>query len=276
MTVTTEPPTTEPPTAEAAARAGTAPPAAPTGAVEPGLDRPVRLIGGRLWLGVVALLLAVGAGAGWGAAGSLPHTLSVPGVLAHGPAPVVARAARPGSVLSVLVAPGAQVVQGQPVAVLGTGAVAAPSTVTAPETGTVTDVLAAPGSVVAAGAGVVAVDPSAAPDTVRLFVGSAAEFAELRLGQKLLIQYQNGRAELRITSLDPYPASAATLDGTLPVPVPGLPSGSAPVWTVYAALDLPPGAADPAATGPVLVAASVDLGARHPYQVLFDIPGAGR
>jgi len=248
----------------------------PTTPVEPGLDRPVRLIGGRLWLGLVALLLAVGAGVAWGVAGALPHTLTLSGVLAHGPAPVVARATVPGSVLRVQVAPGSQVVQGQQLAVLSSGAQGGQVSVTAPEAGTVTDVMAAPGSTLAAGGAVAALDPAAAPDTVRLFVSSTADLAQLRPGQAVLIQLQTGTAELRISSVAAYPVRADSLDGTLPVPVPGLPGGGAPVWTVYAAFALPPGAADPAAAGPVLVDASVDLGSRHPYQVLFGSTGAGR
>ena len=170
------------------------------GAVEPGLDRPVRLIGARLWLGALALLLAVGAGTAWGVAGSLPHTLTLPGV--------------------------------------------------------------------------VVMDGTAGPTTLRLFVTSPSQSAQLTPGQLGLVPVRGGMAQLRITSVDAYPTRADALAGTGSVP--GLPTGATPVWTVHAVLVLPPGAADPDQPGPVLVDASIDLGARHPYQVLFGATGAGR
>ncbi|WP_329136438.1 acetyl-CoA carboxylase biotin carboxyl carrier protein subunit [Streptomyces sp. NBC_01476] len=246
----------------------------PAGAVEPGLDRPVRLIGGRLWLGAAALLLAVGAGTAWGIAGSLPHTLTLHGVVAHGTAPEVARASAPGSVVSVLVTPGTRVSQGQALAVLS-GGPGGSTELVAPAAGTVTAVLTAPGGTLVPGTGVVALDPADAPTTVRLFVSSAGQLARLRLGQQVVIPLQEGTARLRITGVDAYPARADTLGGTLPVPVPGVPSGATPVWTVYAEPDAPDSALD-AAAAPTAVDASVDLGARHPYQVLFGSTGAGR
>lgn len=252
--------------------------ALPTGAVEPGLDRPVRLIGGRLWLAAAALLLAVGAGTAWGVAGSLPHTLVLHGVLANGPAPVVARAAEPGSVLRVLVAPGSRVTRGQTLAVLAGGpqGPAGTTDLAAPDAGTVTAVLTGPGGTLVPGTGVVALNPAAGPATVRLFVDSPSRLGRLRLGQRVLVPLQGGAARLRITSVDPYPSRADSLAGTLPVPVPGVPTGATPVWTVYAEPDGPSTVLDAAAGTPVAVDATVDLGARHPYQVLFGSAGAGR
>ncbi|MEV6008402.1 HlyD family efflux transporter periplasmic adaptor subunit [Streptomyces sp. NPDC051976] len=256
----------------------------PAGAVEPGLDRPVRLIGRRLWLSVGALLLAVGGATAWGAAGSLPHTATLHGVLAHGGAPVVARAAAPGSVLRVLTAPGARVTKGQTLAVLATtgSGPADPLELTAPQDGTVTAVLAGPGRQVVPGTGVVALDAADEPATVRLFVTSADRMRQLRIGQPVTVDLPTGPVRLRITSADPYPAPATTLAGTLPVPVPGVPTGDTPVWTVYAAPAAGPGAdtaarqLSAAAALPAALNASVDLGARHPYQVLLNATGAGR
>ncbi|MFC1408337.1 hypothetical protein ACEZCY_03455 [Streptacidiphilus sp. N1-12] len=195
MTTTVEPERTAAPTPAPT-------PAAAPGAVEPGLDRPVRLIGARLWLGSIALLLAVAAGTAWGVLGALPHTLTLPGV--------------------------------------------------------------------------VAMDQGAGPATLRLFVTSPTQAAQLTPGQLGLVPVRGGMAQLRITSVDAYPTRADALDGTQTVP--GLPTGDTPVWTVHAVLDLPPGAADPDRTDatPVLVSASIDLGTRHPYQVLFGSTGAGR
>lgn len=193
--------TLEPDRATTPAAPGTTP---TPGAVEPGLDRPVRLIGARLWLGSLALLLAIGAGASWAAVGYLPHTLTLPGV-----------------------------------AVVGS---------------------------------------AAGPADVRLFVTSPNQLTRLRPGQQGLVPVRGGMAQLRIVSVDAYPTRADALDGTATVP--GLPTGATPVWTVHGVLILPPGAADDsgsAASGvPVLVEAAVDLGARHPYQVLFGSTGAGR
>ncbi|WP_225850370.1 hypothetical protein [Streptomyces sp. HPF1205] len=293
----------------------------PTAAVEPGLDRPVRLIGGRLSLAAVALAVAVGAGTAWGVAGSLPHTMTLHGVMAHGPAPVTVSATAPGSVLRVLVAPGTRVVAGQPVAVLadsrggpggppganplatsGTdagrgageaapgagsasagatdGAGARPATggteLTAPQAGVVTAVLTGPGGTVVPGSAVIALDPAAAPATVRLFTGDSGALRRLRTGQRVLAGLPDGRTvRLRITGADPYPTTADGLRGTLPVPVPGVPAGTAPVWTVRTAPDGPRDAAALAAVMPAAVDASVDLGARHPYQVLFGSTGGG-
>lgn len=273
MTTTVEPPEAAPEPAVAAARAA----ALPTAGVEPGLDRPVRLIGARLWLGAVALALAVGAGVAWGVAGSLPHTLSLPGVLAHGPAPDVLRATAPGSVAEVLVAPGARVTTGQPVALLSTGGGTRTTPLAATADGVVTAVLAQPGEPVTAGTGVVAEDPADAPDQVRLYTADQTRLARLRLGQQASVVLPDGtQLRLRIESVDPYPVAADTLAGTLPVPLPGLPGGTTPVWTVHAALELPPSAPDPAAAGPAAVTASVNLGARHPYQVLFGTTGGSR
>ncbi|KDN83899.1 hypothetical protein [Kitasatospora cheerisanensis] len=72
--------------------------------LEPGLDQPVRVLGARLWLAGAALLLAVGAGAGWAVWGTLPNTMTVHAVVAHGPAPVRVSAERAGSVLAFRVA----------------------------------------------------------------------------------------------------------------------------------------------------------------------------
>lgn len=263
----------------------------PTAAVEPGLDRPVRLISGKLWMAVVALLLLIGAGTGWGVAGSLPHTLTLHGVLAHGDAPVVARADAPGSVLRVLVTPGSRVTRGQTLAVLagdtdavnapagdgGTTAVSRTTALRAPTAGTVTAVLTAPGSPIVAGTGVIALDSSAAPATVRLFVSSTSQLRRLSLGQTVQLPVRDGILRLRITSVDTYPSRADTLSGTLPVPVPGVPAtGAAPVWTVHAQPEGRSAALDASAAVPTAVDAVVDLGARHPYQVLFDATGAGR
>lgn len=252
--------------------------ALPAGAVEPGLDRPVRLIGGRLWLAAAALLLAVGAGTAWGVAGSLPHTLVLHGVLARGPAPVVARASAPGSVLRVLVMPGSRVAQGQTLAVLAGGPDGSRGTteLVAPDAGTVTAVLTGPGGTLVPGTGVVALNPATGPATVRLFVDSPGRLDRLRLGQRVLVPLRGGAVRLRITSMAPYPSRADSLVGTLPVPVPGVPTGGTPVWTVYAEPDGPSTALNAAAATPVAVDASVDLGARHPYQVLFGSTGAGR
>ncbi|MEU6851486.1 HlyD family efflux transporter periplasmic adaptor subunit [Actinacidiphila alni] len=247
----------------------------PTAAVEPGLDRPVRLIGGRLWLALAALVLLIGAGTAWGVAGALPHTMTLHGVLAHGAAPVVARADAPGSVQRVLVAPGSRVTKGQTLAVLaGDGP---PTDLTAPVDGTVTAVLTAPGGPTVAGTGVIALDPSGGPATVRLFVADTGQLGRLELGQSVQLPLRNGTVTLRITSVAPYPSRADTLSGTLPVPVPGVPAdGATPVWTVYAQPVGHSAELTAAAQVPTAVDAVVDLGARHPYQVLLDATGAGR
>jgi multidrug efflux pump subunit AcrA (membrane-fusion protein) len=253
----------------------------PTAAVEPGLDRPVRLIGGRLSLAAAALVLAVGAGTAWAVAGSLPHTLVLHGVLAHGPAPVTVSASAPGSVVRVLVAPGAHVVKGQPLAVLADSRSrpADPGSrteITAPDAGIVTAVLTAAGGTVVPGSGVIALDPASAPATVRLFSADAGRLRRLQAGQQVVVGLPGGTTvRLRITGADPYPATADTLRGTLPVPVPGVPTGTVPVWTVNTVPDRPQDAAALSGAMPTAVDASVDLGARHPYQVLFGSTGAG-
>jgi biotin carboxyl carrier protein len=253
----------------------------PTAAVEPGLDRPVRLIGGRLSLAALALALAVAAGTAWGVAGSLPHTMVLHGVVAHGPAPVTVAATAPGSVVRVLVTPGTRVVAGQPVAVLADsrrapGAADGGTELTAPQAGLVTAVLTGPGGTVVPGSGVIALDPASGPGTVRLFTGDADALRRLRTGQRVLVGLPDGRTvRLRIAGADPYPTTADGLRGTLPVPVPGVPAGTAPVWTVRTAPDGPRDAAALSAMMPTAVDASVDLGARHPYQVLFGSTGGG-
>jgi hypothetical protein len=58
-----------------------------TGA-DSGLDRPVTLIGGRAWAGLLALLIVVAATLTWGILGSVPQQLTLPGLVLTGPHPV--------------------------------------------------------------------------------------------------------------------------------------------------------------------------------------------
>jgi hypothetical protein len=53
-----------------------------------GLDRPVTLIGGRAWAGLLALLIAVAAALTWGILGSVPQQLPLPRLVLTGPRPV--------------------------------------------------------------------------------------------------------------------------------------------------------------------------------------------
>jgi len=235
--------------------------------IEPGLDRPVGLIGARLWAAAAALLLAVGAGTAWATLGTLPHTLTLDAVIAHGPAPTVARADLAGSVVDVRAEPGERVTEGQVLAVLR-APTGGRTELRAPVAGTVTAVLAAPGSAVAAGGPVVALDSAAAPATVRLYAASQREAARLLPGRAVLVPLPGGGAvRAVITAVDPLPVRARSLDGTLPVPLPGLPDGDAPVWAAYAQLPAPVG--ESLHGGPVPVRVAVDLGARHPYQAVF-------
>ncbi|MEU6236477.1 biotin/lipoyl-containing protein [Kitasatospora sp. NPDC047058] len=244
-------------TAVAAARAAAV--------LEPGLDRPVRLVGARLWAAAAALALAVGAGTGWAVFGTLPSTLTLPAVLAHGSAPETVRADRAGALLGYRVTAGQPVVKGQPVALLRTPD-GAEVTVPAPADGTVSALLATPGGELAPGAGLAALDASHRPATVRLFATTLKDAGQLVPGRAVLVPVPGvGKVRAVITVVEPLPVRADSLDGTFPVPLPGLPAGAAPVWTAYA--DLPFLAAELA--GPVPVSAAVDLGARHPYQAVF-------
>ncbi|WP_431681504.1 acetyl-CoA carboxylase biotin carboxyl carrier protein subunit [Kitasatospora sp. KL5] len=237
--------------------------------LEPGLDRPVGLVGARLSAAAGALLLAVGAGTAWTVFGTLPHTLAVDAVVAHGPAPATVRADGPGTLARLLVRPGERVTAGQPLAVLHTGE-GRQVELRAASAGTVTALLARPGDELAPGAPVLALDSAGLPLTVRLFATDPGEARELRPGRTVLVPVPGaGAVRAVITAVDPLPARADSLDGTLPVPLPGLPAGAAPVWTAYA--ELPPEAQQSAAAlpGPLPVTADIDLGARHPYQAVL-------
>ncbi|MEV8092873.1 acetyl-CoA carboxylase biotin carboxyl carrier protein subunit [Kitasatospora sp. NPDC085879] len=242
--------------------------------LEPGLDQPVRLVGARLSAAAGALLLAVGAGTAWAAFGTLPHTLPVNAVVAHGAAPATTRADQPGTLARLLVSPGERVATGQAVAELR-GTDGRRSELRATRAGTVTALLAAPGAELATGAPVLTLDPIELPLTVRLFATDPAQARELRPGRTVLVPVPGaGAVRAVITAVDPLPARADSLDGTLPVPLPGLPADSAPVWTAYAEL---PAAAQRSAAGlpgPLPVTAEVDLGARHPYQAVLGKGGA--
>lgn len=270
VTVVTRPngPDTEKPgrveaTAVAAARAAAV--------LEPGLDRPVGLVGARLWAATAALLLAVGAGGGWAVFGTLPHTLALPAVLAHGVAPETVRADQPGALLAYQVSSGAPVTQGQTIALLRTQA-GEELAVRAPYAGTVTALLAAPGSTITPGTGIVALDAAQLPQTVRIFATSLQDAGHLVPGRTVLVPVPGaGTVQVTITAADALPVRADSLDGTFSVPLPGLPAGSAPVWTAYARIP----AAGGQLTGPVPLTVSVDLGARHPYQAVFG-SGTGR
>ncbi|MFI9782115.1 HlyD family efflux transporter periplasmic adaptor subunit [Kitasatospora sp. NPDC051984] len=254
----------EPQDAAATERSQAAVAAARAAAVlEPGLDQPVRLVGARLRLAGIALALAVGAGAGWAVWGSLPNAMTVHAVLAHGTAPVRVSAPHDGSVAAFLVRPGQPVTAGQALARLagpdGT------TELTAPAAGTVSALLAAPGAQLATGAPVLALDPADAPATVRLLFDNPKDAAKLTPGRPVLVPVPGGGAvQAVVDRIDPLPVRADTLDGTLPVAVPGLPTGSAPVWLAYARLpqDVP-------LAGPLAVDVRVDLGSRHPYQAVF-------
>jgi biotin carboxyl carrier protein len=272
VTVATRPdgPDTEQP--DAGRKEATAVAAARAAAVlEPGLDRPVGLVGARLWAAAAALLLAVGAGGGWAVFGTLPHTLALPAVLAHGTAPETVRAEQPGALLAYRVTGGTQVTQGQTLALLRTPA-GEELAVRAPHAGTVTALLAAPGSTVAPGAGIAALDAAQLPQTVRIFAASVQDAGRLAPGRTVLVPVPGGgTVQAVITAADALPVRADSLDGTFSVPLPGLPAGSAPVWTAYAQLAADIGRL----TGPVPLTVSVDLGARHPYQAVFG-SGAGQ
>ncbi|MEU3464249.1 HlyD family efflux transporter periplasmic adaptor subunit [Streptomyces sp. NPDC006733] len=255
-------------------RAVTIAAAAAAAQLEPGLDRPVRVIGSRLGAALVALLLALGAGGAWAAWGSLPNTLSLPGVLAHGAAPVLARADTAGTVLDLRVRPGDRVIRGQLLALLRTPAAGPAGTVElrSPADGTVARVLTAPGGTLTAGAALLALDPAGEPATLRLYTGSARDLARLRPGQSVLLPLPSGTVRARITAVDPYPARADALDAVLPLGGDALGTGADRVWTITAVPDAASAAALPATYGPVSVDASVDLGSRRPYQVVL---GAG-
>ncbi|MFJ9519553.1 hypothetical protein ACIRPK_14990 [Kitasatospora sp. NPDC101801] len=272
MTVATRPngPETEQPTV--GPRETTAVAAARAAAVlEPGLDRPVGLVGARLRAAAAALLLAVGAGAGWAVFGALPHTLALPAVLAHGPAPETVRADQAGALLSYRIGTGALVTEGQPIAVLRTPA-GEELVVRAPSAGTVTALLATPGGAVAPGTGLVTLDSARLPQTVRIFATSVQDAGQLVPGRTVLVPVPGmGTVRATVTTADTLPVRADSLDGTFTVPLPGLPTGSAPVWTAYASIP----AAVGQLRGPVPLTVSVDLGARHPYQAVFG-SGAGR
>lgn len=246
---------------------GTAPASAPRGAavLEPGLDRPVGLVGARLWAAAAALLLVVGAGTGWALFGTLPHTQALPALLAHGRAPETVRADRAGALLAYRVAPGQRVAQGQPLALLRTTdgtEVAVP----APEDGTVTSLLSAPGAELGPGAAVASLDAGRQPRTVRLFATTLKQAGLLAPGRTVLVPVPGkGVVRAAVTAVDPLPVRADSLGGSFTVPLPGLPAGDAPVWTAYALL---PEAESPSA-GPVPLTVSLDLGARHPYQAVF-------
>ncbi|MFD8478833.1 biotin/lipoyl-containing protein [Kitasatospora sp. NPDC059673] len=257
MSAVTQPRTEQGPQTAAVAAARAA------AVLEPGLDQPVRLIGARLWLAGAALVLAVGAGAGWAVWGTLPNTLTVHAVAAHGTAPVRVFAEHPGSLLAFRVRPGQQVTSGQVLAQLagpdGT------SELTAPAAGTVSALLAAPGAQLAPGTPVLALDRADAPATVRLLLTDPKDAAKLAPGRRVLVPVPGGgTADAVLDRIDPLPVRADTLDGTLPVAVPGLPTGSAPVWVAYAHLpqDLP-------LAGPLALDVRVDLGSRHPYQAVL-------
>ncbi|MFJ5923018.1 HlyD family efflux transporter periplasmic adaptor subunit [Kitasatospora sp. NPDC092948] len=231
--------------------------------LESGLDHPVRLVTARLWLAGVALVLAVGAGTGWAVWGTLPNTMTVHAVVAHGTAPVRVFAEHPGSLLAFRVRPGQPVTAGQVLAQLagpdGT------TDLTAPATGTVSALLTTPGAQLAPGAPVLALDPADAPATVRLLIDNPKDAAKLAPGLPVLVPVLGGGAVRAVVDrIDPLPVRADTLDGTLPVAVPGLPAGSAPVWVAYARLpqNVP-------VTGPLALDVQVDLGSRHPYQAVL-------
>lgn len=259
------------------AQAVTVAAAAAAAQLEPGLDRPVRVIGSRLGSALLALVLALGAGGAWAAWGSLPNTLSLPGVLAHGAAPVLARADVAGTVLDLRVRPGGRVTRGQLLALLRTTAPGQGGTteLRSPVDGTVARVLTAPGGTLTAGAALLALDPVGEPATLRLYTGSARDLARLRPGQSVLLPLPSGTVRARITAVDPYPARADSLDGVLPLGGDDLGAGADPVWTITAVPDAASAAALPAAYGPVSVDVSVDLGSRRPYQVILGT-GAGR
>ncbi|MEV4558575.1 HlyD family efflux transporter periplasmic adaptor subunit [Kitasatospora sp. NPDC049285] len=231
--------------------------------LEPGLDQPVRLVGARLWIAGAALLLAVGAGAGWAVWGRLPHALTVQAVAAHGTAPVRVAAERAGSLAEFKVGPGEPVAAGQVVAVLA--AADGPVEVTSPRAGTVSALLAAPGTPLAPGAPLLALDPADAPATVRLLAVSPQDAAKLRPGLPVLVPVPGGGVVRAVVdAVEPLPVRADALDGTLPVPLPGLPTGAAPVWVAYATLP-----AGVTLQGPIALQVRVDLGSRHPYQAVL-------
>jgi hypothetical protein len=116
----------------------------------------LRLTGPGTWLAVVVLLLAVAAGGIWAVMGSLPRSVTAPGVLTRPQGAHALYSTAAGQIAAVLVRPGQAVGAGAPVASL-TGD-ATRTVVRAVAAGQVAEVLVAVGQFVDAGAVLARVD----------------------------------------------------------------------------------------------------------------------
>lgn len=222
------------------------------------LDDVVRLTTRRSWALLLAVLLALGAGAAWAGLARIESTVSLDGILLAGPGPALVTAPAPATVDSVTAVVGQPVAAGEVLLTLrGDGA---PIPVTSPVAGIVTSLTARPGAWVDGGAPLGAIDRVDQPLSALLLLDAGAP-PGIPAGTRVRGAGLTGT----VTQVEPYPLTSADLAGRYGIGrLPG-PAADRLVRPVLVDLGVP---AWPGATA-TPVRLDLIVGERRPVDVLL-------
>lgn len=172
------------------------------------IDRLVSTIRARAWVAVLALALAVGAGAAWAAGSEVRSVVRAGGVVVAGDGPVAVPAPGTGSLAGTFVRQGERVSAGSPLAELA-DADGTRTIVRSTVSGFVARI-AVPGTHLRAGATVAAVDPASGPPRALLLV-PPEQAAALAPGQPARVAVPGGLATGRVSEVGAFPVTAEDL-----------------------------------------------------------------
>jgi multidrug efflux pump subunit AcrA (membrane-fusion protein) len=146
------------------------------------LENLLTVTSARLWLALLACVVAVSAAVAWAVTGSAPTTVSGFGIVLPASGVVNVTAMTPGTVTNLPIVAGIQVAAGQTVAVLRTRGQGV-AEVDAPVAGTIDQIYVTPGTFVGPGTPVAELLPFGSPMSALMFV-AAGEGKTLQVGMR--------------------------------------------------------------------------------------------
>jgi len=186
------------------------------------LDTPTRLATPQAWAALLVTLVVVAGAGAWSVAGRLPQSLSASGLLVHPLGVTALQSEFAGQVGRVLVAPGAPVTAGQPVADV-TEQNGAVRPIRSPFSGIVVSTPVQTGQAVQPGSTVLTVERTDGPDdrlVAMLFVPSSEAQAitpgeQVNLSVSTLPSQQYGLLQGQVSSVGAYPLSPQDVSALL-------------------------------------------------------------
>ncbi|MEV6791461.1 HlyD family efflux transporter periplasmic adaptor subunit [Streptomyces sp. NPDC051320] len=184
------------------------------------LDSPTLLAAPRGWIAVFVVMIIMAGATLWAFQGSLPISVSAPGLLTRPLGSASVQSPVPGTVRRVLVHVKGTVAEGQPVATIE-GADGRSTDVTSPFSGHVVGLGVSQGQVVPAGSSVATVERTDASDDrmVAMVFVPAARAVGLAPGKSVDLSVSTapprsfGLLRGRISSVSPYPLTSGELSG---------------------------------------------------------------